>query len=92
MRRKQESNPKDISVVGECIIGIKGTYYDITNYAPHHPGGDVITEFHNQDATAQFLVYHSKSVLKRLKYLKIVGTYEFDEDKPFGSKLHRVIG
>mmetsp|Transcript_26573 Transcript_26573/g.30400 ORF Transcript_26573/g.30400 Transcript_26573/m.30400 type:complete len:486 (-) Transcript_26573:102-1559(-) len=67
-------------------IGIKGTYYDVTKFAPYHPGGDVINEFHKKDATAQFLAYHPPNVLTRMK-LKKVGTYDFDSDKPFGCKL-----
>jgi fatty acid desaturase len=69
-------------------IGIQGKYYNATKFATHHPGGDVIYEFHHQDATAQFVAYHSRAVLKRVTELyKVEGTYEYDADKPGGSAL-----
>lgn len=54
-------------------IGVDGAWYDIENFAKHHPGGDVIYEFLGRDATSQFYAFHSPSVLKRFKS---VGTYD----------------
>ena len=47
--------------------------YDLTKYLARHPGGDVLLEFAGRDATAQFVAYHSDSVLK---HWKPVGTYK----------------
>jgi delta8-fatty-acid desaturase len=74
-----------------AIIGIQGTWYDATRFAKHHPGGDIIYEFHNQDGTAQFLAYHSVKILERYK-LPIAstrngGTYDFDADQPGKSRM-----
>ncbi|KAL3937165.1 MAG: hypothetical protein SGARI_002260 [Bacillariaceae sp.] len=69
-----------------AIIGIQGKWYDATKFAAHHPGGDIIYEFHNRDATAQFLAYHNVKLLERYKF-SVKGEYEFDFDAPGGSKL-----
>ena len=67
-------------------IGVRGTYFNVTSFAKYHPGGDVIYEFHKQDATAQFVAYHPPLLLERLK-LKVEGTYEYNEEKPGGSAM-----
>lgn len=68
----------------KVIIGIRGKWYDVTTFVPHHPGGDVLLEFFNKDATAQFMAYHSPEILK---HRKPIGTYEFNSSAPGGSKL-----
>lgn len=67
------------------LIGIRGKWYDVTEYLPHHPGGDVLLEFSGRDATAQFLAYHDAK--RVLKYRKHVGTYDFNEDAPGGEPM-----
>jgi hypothetical protein len=68
----------------DILIGVRGKWYNVTNFLPHHPGGDVILEFAGKDATAQFMAYHSPSVLR---HRRPVGTYPFDEEKPGGEPM-----
>lgn len=68
-----------------AMIGILGKWYDASNFAPHHPGGDILYEFHNRDATAQFLAYHDSRILTDRIRLTVRGEYEYDTEKPGGS-------
>ena len=44
----------------DCWIIISGKVYDITEWAPHHPGGAGIARMYaGKDATAEFGDYHS---------------------------------
>jgi len=54
-------------------VGVDGQWIDVKNFAKHHPGGDVIYEFLNRDASAQFYAFHSPSVLSRFK---VIGKYD----------------
>jgi acyl-lipid Delta6-acetylenase / acyl-lipid (9-3)-desaturase len=81
LRPKHEPNQSPV------IIGIQGTWYDATKFAAYHPGGDIIYEFHQKDATAQFLAYHDAKILQERCKLPTRGSYDFDETAPGGSKL-----
>ena len=70
---------------GPVLIGIRGEWYDATNFVDRHPGGNIILEFQGKDATAHFLAYHDEA--KVLRHWKSVGTYEWDEDRPGGDPL-----
>jgi fatty acid desaturase/cytochrome b involved in lipid metabolism len=62
------------------IVGVEGEWYDVTKFAQRHPGGDVIYEFHNRDATGPFLAYHNRKVLKMAK--KIISNKEEERQEP----------
>jgi len=68
----------------KVVVGVRGSWYNVTSFVPHHPGGDVILEFAGMDATAQFMAYHPPSVLKGRKP---VGEYEFNPSAPGGEKM-----
>lgn len=70
---------------GEVRVGVRGKWYDVSNFVERHPGGDVLLEFQDRDATAQFIAYHDEA--KVLKHWRPVGTYEFDEAAPGGDPL-----
>ncbi|KAL3905423.1 MAG: hypothetical protein SGARI_004472, partial [Bacillariaceae sp.] len=78
--------PKYTPKQSPAVIGIQGQWYDATKFAAHHPGGDIIYEFHRKDATAQFLAYHSPEILQKYKF-PTKGEYDFDEAAPGGSTL-----
>lgn len=80
---RPKHDPKHSTV----IVGIQGTWYDATKFAAHHPGGDILYEFHQKDATAQFLAYHDRNILCQRCKLPTRGSYQFDEKAPGGSKL-----
>eukprot|EP00658_Telonema_sp_P-2_P037799 TRINITY_DN27172_c0_g1_i1.p1 TRINITY_DN27172_c0_g1~~TRINITY_DN27172_c0_g1_i1.p1 ORF type:complete len:246 (+),score=64.16 TRINITY_DN27172_c0_g1_i1:153-890(+) len=69
----------------KCLVGVRGKWYDVTNFVRNHPGGDVLTEFAGRDATAQFMAYHDE--VKVLGKRKPVGTYEWDESAPGGDAM-----
>lgn len=68
----------------KVLVGVRGNWYDVTSFVPHHPGGDVLLDFAGRDATAQFTAYHTGSVLAKRKP---VGTYDWDEDAPGGDAM-----
>mmetsp|Transcript_19611 Transcript_19611/g.36052 ORF Transcript_19611/g.36052 Transcript_19611/m.36052 type:complete len:239 (+) Transcript_19611:4044-4760(+) len=43
---------------GDVWIVIKGKVYDITQYVPYHPGGDIILTAAGSDGTTLFMEYH----------------------------------
>ena len=69
----------------EVRVGVRGKWYDVSKFVERHPGGDVLLEFQDRDATAQFVAFHDEA--KVLKHWKPVGTYEFDEAAPGGDPL-----
>lgn len=70
-----------------CTIGIRGVWYDAAKFAAHHPGGDIIYEFHQKDSTAQFLAFHDPKILTQRIKLAVIGSYDFDKHAPGGSTL-----
>lgn len=67
---------------GKVVLGIRGNWYDVTNFVDRHPGGDIIKEFHGQDATVPFLAMHDEA--KVLKHRRPCGSYEWDPAAPSG--------
>jgi fatty acid desaturase len=64
---------------GRLCVGVDGKWFDVTDWVPHHPGGDIIKEFVGKDATSVFHAWHSPHVLaKRLP----CGTFESRCDDP----------
>lgn len=50
-----------------CVVGVKGRWYDVSAYVAFHPGGDIICEFHQKDATYHFLAYHDEKVRAQMR-------------------------
>lgn len=48
-------------------IGYRGQWYDITDFIPKHPGGEIIEKFVGQDATHVIETAHRKHVMKYRK-------------------------
>ena len=63
------------------LVGVRGKWYDVSKYVAVHPGGDILLEYADRDATASFVAYHDDRVLK---HWKPVGTYAFDAAAPDG--------
>jgi delta8-fatty-acid desaturase len=63
------------SAANPLLIGIRGKWYDVTSFVPHHPGGDILLDFVGQDATSQFIAYHDEKTV--LKVRKPAGTYDY---------------
>ncbi|KNC50572.1 delta-6-fatty acid desaturase [Thecamonas trahens ATCC 50062] len=58
-----------------CVIGIHGSWYDVTDFIPQHPGGDLLWKFAGLDATEVFVSFHPRGgVLKQVAGCK-VGSY-----------------
>lgn len=47
-----------------CWVAMQGGVYDLTDYAPEHPGGDFLYRFCGTDATENFLVHHNSSTFQ----------------------------
>ncbi|MBN06820.1 MAG: monooxygenase [Rhodospirillaceae bacterium] len=53
----------------DCWIIISGKVYDITDWAPHHPGGAGIARMYaGKDATADFGDYHSANAVAHMRH------------------------
>lgn len=61
------------------LVGIKGAWYDVTEFLPHHPGGPVLGQFIGKDATAVFSGFHERNVLL---HRSKVGQYSRDFRDP----------
>lgn len=59
---------------GRSLLAIDGKWYDVTSFIPHHPGGDIISEFIGKDATDVFFANHPQA-FELLKHRKPVGDY-----------------
>jgi cytochrome b involved in lipid metabolism len=59
------------NVASDCWLLIHDNVYDLTDYAPRHPGGaEWITDFCGKDGTRDFDAFHPESLLKTArKYL-----------------------
>lgn len=58
----KHSTPSDMWVV------VKDTAYDLTTFAPNHPGGAKLVErYAGRDATEEFLAAHPESIIKTMK-------------------------
>lgn len=82
--RVKEIFRREAPASGPILVGVRGTWYDVTSYVKHHPGGDVILEYAGRDATAIFVANHDERILKRHKR---AGEYEWDEARPKGDAL-----
>lgn len=57
--------------VGDAWIVIKGLVYDVTDFAPMHPGGRAIYCLAGKDATETFTAFHENNTWKRLGDFRI---------------------
>jgi len=64
----------------DCWIVIKGNVYDVTEFAPTHPGGRAIYSLAGRDASDVFTAFHEPTTWGRLKEFKI-GTVKDPEAK-----------
>lgn len=56
----------------DCWIIIAGKVYDVTDWAPHHPGGAGIARMYaGKDATAEFGDYHSAEAVAHMEHFCI---------------------
>ena len=55
----------------DCWTVIHGKVYDVTKWAPKHPGGDIVLLGGGNDSTIQFESYHLKEITEKIlnKYL-----------------------
>ena len=56
----------------DCWMEIHGKVYDLTEYAPDHPGGpEYVTDYCGMQATRFFDMEHSKSLLSLIKHYNL---------------------
>src|SRR4051794_14089996 len=56
----------------DCWVIIAGKVYDITEWAPHHPGGAGIARMYaGKEATAEFGDYHSAQAVAHMAHFRI---------------------
>ncbi|KAI5459359.1 FMN-dependent dehydrogenase-domain-containing protein [Mariannaea sp. PMI_226] len=65
----------------DAWLVVNGIVYDLTTFAPHHPGGaDVIYKFAGYDATEEYNKFHSPSLIqKALEKKQCVGVFNAAE-------------
>ncbi|KAF2482081.1 FMN-dependent dehydrogenase-domain-containing protein [Neohortaea acidophila] len=50
----------------DCWIVVNGKVYDLTKFAPNHPGGaEIIHQFAGKDGTKTYNMYHSKELIEK---------------------------
>lgn len=79
----QESSEKKRAAATSkrCMVGIRGNWYDLTDFIPEHPGGDILWKFNEMDATEQFTAFHVKrGILARGSKYKTGKTYRRPND------------
>jgi|Transcript_55959 delta8-fatty-acid desaturase len=59
------------STRNDAWLVIKGIVYDVTKFAPDHPGGSIIYKYAGNDVTDQFAAFHVPRVEFRLRRLEI---------------------
>jgi len=52
------------------LISINNNVYDVSNWIPYHPGGDVISKWEGRDATDVFTALHDQTTFKKLEAFK----------------------
>jgi cytochrome b involved in lipid metabolism len=63
------------AVLADCWLLIHGNVYDLTEYAPKHPGGpEYVTDFCGMDATRDYAIEHPESLLGTIR-MYLLGTY-----------------
>jgi cytochrome b involved in lipid metabolism len=56
----------------DCWVIIAGRVYDITEWAPHHPGGAGIARMYaGKEATAEFGDYHSAEAVAHMAHFRV---------------------
>ncbi len=71
----------------DCWIVISGKVYDITKWAPHHPGGAGIARMYaGKDATAEFGDYHSAKAVAHMVHFCIGELLQSEEQSEIGSQ------
>jgi L-lactate dehydrogenase (cytochrome) len=66
----------------DCWLVVQGKVYDLTRYAPDHPGGNIIYAYAGKDATEAYLEVHEPNLIKStLQQNEQVG--EFDTSTSF---------
>jgi delta8-fatty-acid desaturase len=55
----------------DAWLVMKGNVYDVTDFAPDHPGGSIIYSYAGTDVTDQFAAFHMPRVEHRLPRFKI---------------------
>eukprot|EP01059_Diplonema_ambulator_P036377 TRINITY_DN9036_c1_g1_i1.p1 TRINITY_DN9036_c1_g1~~TRINITY_DN9036_c1_g1_i1.p1 ORF type:complete len:699 (+),score=166.16 TRINITY_DN9036_c1_g1_i1:104-2098(+) len=65
-------------------IGVRGNWYDVSEFVKYHPGGDVLKEFHGKDATLQFEAFHNPRLIDRYTP---VGTYAYKMTDPLEAEF-----
>lgn len=64
----------------DAWLVIKGNVYDVTKFAPDHPGGSIIYNYAGTDVTDQFAAFHIPRVELRLPRLKVGVVDETGDD------------
>lgn len=59
------------SSFGDCWLIIKGKVYDVTDFAPQHPGGRVIYTYAGKDATDVFTAFHEGFTWSQLSQYQV---------------------
>lgn len=71
-RRVTREEVAQHSTKDDCWVIISGKVYDITEWAPHHPGGAGIARMYaGKDATAEFGDYHSAGAVAHMAHFCI---------------------
>jgi len=74
--------------LSDCWIVVQGKVYDVTAWAPNHPGGNILITGAGRESTAFMHSYHPRYVLELLDQYYIGDLENYDNYYTFESKFY----
>jgi fatty acid desaturase/predicted heme/steroid binding protein len=74
--------------IDDCWIVMHGKVYDVTSWAPRHPGGNILISGAGRDSTAFIYSYHPRYVLEILDQYCIGEVEQYDNYYKWDSKFY----
>jgi len=72
----------------DCWIVVHGKVYDVTSWAPRHPGGSILISGAGRDSTPFMYSYHPRYVLEMLDQYCIGEVEQYDNYYKWDSKFY----
>jgi len=77
--------------LSDCWIVVQGKVYDVTSWAPRHPGGSILITGAGRDSTAFMHSYHPRYVMEMLEQYCIGEVENYDHFYKYDSKFYSTL-